>query len=180
MLVVDVEATCSEDGTVPRAEMEIIEIGALLVTCDTFEVLGEFNAFMKPVSHPVLTEFCVNLTGITQEQVDAADSFHVVLDRLVAALWTGRDATLASWGGYDKNQIAQDCRYHGVHYPFGDQHINIKKRFAEAVGRKPCGLGRALGGMGLEFIGNPHRGIDDARNIVRLLPYAFREGWRPG
>ena len=34
-------------------------------------------------------------------------------------------------------------------------------------------MGQALRRLGLRFEGPPHRGIDDARNIVRLLPYAL-------
>ena len=33
-LVVDLEATCSDDGAVPRDQMEIIEIGARSLTFD--------------------------------------------------------------------------------------------------------------------------------------------------
>jgi inhibitor of KinA sporulation pathway (predicted exonuclease) len=46
--------------------------------------------------------------------------------------------------------------------------------FAEAMGlKKAKGLGRALRIAGLELLGTHHRGIDDARNIARLLPWAF-------
>jgi len=36
-VIVDLEATCSRDATVPREEMEIIEIGAVMVDARTFE-----------------------------------------------------------------------------------------------------------------------------------------------
>jgi inhibitor of KinA sporulation pathway (predicted exonuclease) len=39
--------------------------------------------------------------------------------------------------------------------------------------RKPCGLEQALRKVGLEFMGSPHRGIDDARNMANLSPYLF-------
>jgi 3'-5' exoribonuclease 1 len=34
----------------------------------------------------------------------------------------------------------------------------------------------ALRRVGLDLVGTHHRGIDDARNIARVLPY--RLGWR--
>ncbi|MOA69379.1 hypothetical protein D3C78_1975310 [compost metagenome] len=38
------------------------------------------------------------------------------------------------------------------------------------IGRKRVGLNRALEMSGLTFLGTQHRGLDDARNIARLLP----------
>jgi inhibitor of KinA sporulation pathway (predicted exonuclease) len=74
-LIVDLEATCSDKGAVPRHEMEIIEIGAVMQSSRTFEIESEFQTFVRPVRHPELTEFCTELTGITQDHVAAAPSF---------------------------------------------------------------------------------------------------------
>ena len=56
----------------------------------------------------------------------------------------------------------------------GASHLNLKRLFTErqSLAKKP-GLGKALRLAGLDFDGTPHRGIDDARNIARLLPYIF-------
>src|SRR5262245_24192584 len=62
-LSIDVEATCSDVGEVPRHEMEIIEIGAVMQCSRTFEIQSEFQAFVRPVRNPVLTDFCTELTG---------------------------------------------------------------------------------------------------------------------
>ena len=52
--------------------------------------------------------------------------------------------------------------------------MNLKEAFREArgVSTKP-GLDQAIRSVGLAFAGAPHRGLDDARNIGRLLPYIF-------
>ena len=80
-LVVDFEATCSRDSVVPRDEMEIIEIGAVLQSTRTFEIEAEYQAFVRPQRHPVLTDFCRELTTITQADVDQARTFpEIVLE----------------------------------------------------------------------------------------------------
>lgn len=71
-LVIDFEATCCDKGTVSRGEMEIIEIGAVMVEAGTFEAVDEFQTFIRPVRHPRLTSFCTSLTFIMQEGVEAA------------------------------------------------------------------------------------------------------------
>jgi 3'-5' exoribonuclease 1 len=173
LLVVDLEATCDSDGRLPKHDMEIIEIGAVLVDSESLEPIDELGTFVRPVRHPVLTRFCTELTTITQRDVDGAPPFPEAIERLRTWL-AGRPVLLCSWGDYDKNQLAQDARYHHVTLPFGDAHLNLKKRFSESLGLpKKLGMGQALRHVGLELRGTHHRGIDDARNIARLLPWVF-------
>jgi hypothetical protein len=85
-LIVDLEATCSDDGSVLRHEMEIIEIGAVLQNAKTFEIESQFQTFVRPVRHPRLTAFCTELTGIRQDMVAAAPLFPEALESLPVSL----------------------------------------------------------------------------------------------
>ena len=67
-LVIDLEAT-TDDGGWPVTEMEVIEIGASLVTREGREV-DHFQRFVKPRRRPQLTPFCRELTHISQADVD--------------------------------------------------------------------------------------------------------------
>ena len=167
-LVIDLEATC---GGPPREESEIIEIGAVLVNATTLETVDELQTFVRPVLHPTLSEFCTQLTTITQGQVDAAPRFTEAIDKLREFV-RDRDVLFCSWGDYDRNQFARDARRHGVELPLGTDHWNLKKAFQQAAGdAKRLGNGWALARVGLRPEGTAHRGIDDARNIARLLPW---------
>jgi inhibitor of KinA sporulation pathway (predicted exonuclease) len=172
-LVVDLEATCDSPARMPRAETEIIEIGAVLVDAESLAPVDEFQSFVRPQRHPKLTGFCTELTTITQADVNNAPRFPEVIDGL--RLFLGRRRALfCSWGQYDKNQFEQDASYHCVGLPFGAAHLNLKKCFAERFGaRRKLGMGEALRHVGLELRGTHHRGIDDARNIARLLPWVL-------
>jgi len=192
LLVVDLEATCDEHHRIPRAEMEVIEIGAVLVEHDgvAFRAVDEFETFVQPRKHRRLTSFCTKLTSITQDDVDRAPRFREAID-LLAAWLDGRRPVLASWGAYDREQLAQDAAAHGVVLPLDvEQHLNLKQLFAERQGvnllakhvdartgdYRKLGVVGALRRVGYEFMGTHHRGIDDARNIVRLLPWCFAHG----
>lgn len=174
-VVIDVEATCDDGGGVPRHEMEIIEIGAVLVAADTLRPVDEFQSFIRPVRHPRLTPFCTRLTSITQEDVDAAPGFAQVF----AALCRWIEAhpappVFCSWGDYDQSQFRQDCGFHGVPYALPHRHLNLKRAFSRQLGiPKKLGMAGALVHAGLPLAGTHHRGIDDARNISRLLPFAL-------
>src|SRR3546814_5917522 len=49
--------TLFRSSSMARAEMEIIEIGAVMVERATLRALDEFQAFVRPVRHPHLTAF---------------------------------------------------------------------------------------------------------------------------
>ncbi|MFC1718710.1 exonuclease domain-containing protein [Candidatus Poribacteria bacterium] len=171
-LIIDLEATCWKRNEGHYGENEIIEIGAVVIG-DDYEIVEEIQRFVRPVRNPVLSDFCKRLTSITQADVDSADPFPNVLRgfQAEAERVSGqrlRDLIFCSWGDYDRNQLKRDCQYHRLTYPFG-RHRNVKKEFARNHRIKPVGIPGALKILGIQFEGNHHRGIDDARNIARIF-----------
>tara|TARA_B110000211_G_C14076989_1_gene552569 strand:+ start:193 stop:360 length:168 start_codon:yes stop_codon:yes gene_type:complete len=47
--------------------------------------------------------------------------------------------------------------------------MSIKHQHGEITNKKPMGMGRALKAEGFRLDGTHHRGIDDARNIVKIF-----------
>lgn len=174
-LIVDVEATCSDDGAVPRNEMEIIEIGAVMQSSRNFEIESEFQTFVRPVRRPQLTEFCTSLTGITQSELSNAPLFPEAIGAMQQWMSGFADSLFCSWGDYDRKQFLQDCEYHQVGYPFLSGHLNLKAAFSSSLNlRKRLGIVEALRRLGLQFDGSHHRGLDDARNIARIVRQVIR------
>jgi inhibitor of KinA sporulation pathway (predicted exonuclease) len=85
-LVVDLEATTSDDGSMPPEQMETIEIGAVVVNAATLEPVDEYQSFIRPVRHPRLLPFCTRLTSITQAMVERAPLFPDAFAALQAKL----------------------------------------------------------------------------------------------
>ncbi len=177
VMVVDLEATCSRDKSILRADREIIEIGAVMVAVEGWQPVSEFQSFVRPVIHPTLTDFCTELTGIAQADVETTPLFPQVLEKFHA--WSqGFDRhVFGSWGNYDRKQFEQDCLYHRRPFPITAPHVNLKAQFSKQLGlRKRHGMASALKIAKLDLVGAHHRGIDDARNIARLLPLIFPAG----
>jgi inhibitor of KinA sporulation pathway (predicted exonuclease) len=178
LCVTDFEATCWENHKAPapgggwvEPPMEIIEMGCVLADAETLKKVSEFQTFVRPVRTTTLSDFCMFLTTIRQEDVDRAPEFPEALTvwmRWLDGLVQRSEVTFASWGRYDYNQLTQDCQYHGVKFPFWTEHTNLKTAVAEKKGWKPQGVGKALRRLGLEFEGTAHRGLDDAKNILRI------------
>ena len=179
-LVLDLEATCCDQGTINREHMEIIEIGAVMVAPKNLTIIDEFQTFIKPVRHPILTEFCKSLTSISQKQVDLAPTYPEAIALLKTWLSGYSNGVFGSWGDYDRKQFQQDSHFHKVPFPIAYPHVNLKQSFTEQQGlRKRYGMAKALQLAGLPLEGTHHRGIDDARNIAKLLPYILGEKQLP-
>lgn len=171
-LVLDLEATCCDQKTIRRHQTEIIEIGAVMVESGDLQVVDEFQTFIKPVRYPVLTPFCTTLTSITQDQVDSAPEYRDAIAHLQTWLADYPNGVFGSWGDYDHHQFQQDSQFHKLPFPITYPHINLKKEFSRAQGLpKRYGMAGALRQMGIPLEGTHHRGIDDARNIAKLLPF---------
>lgn len=172
-LIVDLEATCCDDESFPRNEMETIEIGAVMVNSQ-LSIIGEFSIFIKPIRNAKLTDFCKQLTTITQEDVDSAPFYEDAIKEFQIWLSDYDTYEFCSWGDFDRNLLERDDAYHNLKPSITAKHVNIKKLFAKQQGiKRPCGVGKALGRVGLTFDGTQHRGIDDARNMARLSSYIF-------
>jgi ERI1 exoribonuclease 3 len=58
---------------------EIIEFPVLKVNTKTFEIEDTFHSYVEPKIHKKLTQFCTELTGITQNMVDNQPSIELTL-----------------------------------------------------------------------------------------------------
>lgn len=179
-LVLDLEATCCDDDSIPREETEIIEIGAVLVPAATLTIEAEFQTFVRPMRHRTLTPFCTKLTSITQADVAGAPRFAQAIAAL-AAFVRGKPFLFCSWGGYDRNQLRREATHNRVKLPLGERHLNLKAAFSQRLGEsREYGTGQALRRLGLSFSGTHHRAIDDARNIARILPFVVGAAKKAG
>jgi len=171
-VVIDLEATTSDDGSLSRDEMETIEIGAVLVNATNYALEREFQCMVRPVRHTVLTPFCCSLTGITQAMVDSGETFADAMRLLFRAMPLSEPGVVwGSWGQFDDTQLRRDCAFHDMPYAM-PRHINLKQRFVAAHGnRRRMGMAATLALCGLPLEGAHHRALDDARNIARLLPW---------
>jgi inhibitor of KinA sporulation pathway (predicted exonuclease) len=166
--VVDVEATCWQDGPPDGQVSEIIEIGLTTVDLSLGQRIGRHRILVRP-QRSAVSAFCTELTGLTQAEVEAGISFAAACRRLASEHQAG-SRPWASWGDYDRHQFLRQCRASGSEYPFGAGHTNAKAVFARIHGlRKRPGMAAALAIAGLPLEGRHHRGEDDAWNIAALV-----------
>lgn len=168
LLVIDLEATCW-DGKKPEDQKnEIIEVGLCLVDLQTHEISDSRSLIVKPENSKI-SEFCTQLTTLTQEQVDQGISLKEASEILENEYFS-KKRVWASYGAYDLNQYSKECKDKNINYPFSPHHINIKNLFSiKQRMTKEVGMSSALEMLGLELEGTHHRGVDDAKNIAKIF-----------
>lgn len=178
VVCVDLEATCCDDNSFPRSEMEIIEIGLSVVntTVDGYEELDNFSLFVRPVIHTQLTKFCTELTTIQQDDVDEAVTWPTVAAavqahlRTIAQQYDPIPMVWVSWGDFDRNLITRESNRTGAVNPMPSTHFNLKA--VDAAWRnttKQRGLMGAVSSLGIAFPGTLHRAGDDAKAVAAVL-----------
>ena len=176
ILVIDLEATCWEQGPPPGQESEIIEIGLCVLDVTTGRRLDNPSLLVRP-ERSTISAYCTELTTLTQDKLDAGLSLEEAC-RLLAQDYGARERLWASYGDYDRWMLQQQCQAREVEYPFGRGHLNVKTLFAVTQNLpREVPLDRAMSMLGFPLEGTHHRGGDDAWNIARILAHLF-QGYR--
>jgi len=175
-VVLDFEATCSDNST-STTPQEVIEFPSILVDANTRTVVSVFQVYVKPIFHPQISKFCTELTGITQEQVDAGIPFLEAMKKHKDWLdshvkFSEPNFTFVTCGDWDlKTMLPMQCSLLGEKVPqYFKNWVNLKIPFSQFIKcKKVNGMTDMLAKLNLELIGRHHSGIDDCKNIARIL-----------
>lgn len=182
--IIDFEATC-EEGNPPEFIHEIIEFPVVLLNTHTLEIEDTFQQYVRPEINTQLSDFCISLTGITQDQVDGADTFPQVLKKVidwmkVKELGTKYKYCILTDGSWDMSKFLNiQCRLNRLKYPpFAKKWINIRKSYGNfyKVPRSQTKLTIMLEKLGMDYDGRPHSGLDDSKNIARIAVRMLQDG----
>ena len=198
-VVLDFEATCSNNRSeIPPSLQEIIEFPSVLVDArqNPPKVISEFQRYVRPVAIPTLTPFCTQLTGITQAVVDKGVSFEEAMnDHLAWLTDNGMDPhrpgnfAIVTCGDWDlrsmlprqlallERQVSKQGRYQKFK-PFlcYRRWVNVKGAFQDFYCAKAGGMTRMLDHLRIPLTGRHHSGIDDCRNIAKIVMRLLSDG----
>ncbi|XP_069545736.1 ERI1 exoribonuclease 2 [Brachyistius frenatus] len=197
LIVIDFESTCWREKN--NDAQEIIEFPAVLLNTSTGQVESEFHSYVQPQEHPILSEFCTELTGITQMQVESGIPLQICLSRFsrwlqnlqleVGVVFPGKEqkcsaslqsqkmCTFLTWSDWDLGVCLQyECKRKQLHKPdVLNNWIDLRSTYRLFYDRKPRGLNGALQDLGIQFSGREHSGLDDARNTAHLAARMMRD-----
>lgn len=181
-VVIDFEATCDKEKN-PHPQ-EIIEFPSVLVNSMTGQLEDSFQIYVRPTCNHLLSDFCKELTGIQQIQVDNGVLLSEAL--LMHDRWLEQKGikhtnfAVVTWSDWDcRVMLESECRFKRIRKPpYFNRWINLKVPFHEVFGNIRCNLKEAVQRAGLLWEGRAHCGLDDAKNTARLLAHIMHRGFR--
>ena len=189
--ILDFETNCNENNN--KNMNEIIEFSSVLykwnLINNNFIQVNKYQDYIKPVHTGNLTQYCINLTGIIQQQVDNGilfrDAFQRHYDWLktyVPPVLLLNSTTIVTCGKWDLQvMLVKDCKRNGIYY-YPDVYkkfIDIKLSFKEIFKTSEVyGLNTMLNIINIKL--QPHDGIDYCNNVGQLFHYLIKKGYQLG
>ena len=156
--------------------------------------ISAFDTFVRPTLNPVLSDFSIRLTAITQPQVDAAPTIDVALNQYMSWLQSlglvdssdGRRKghwCFVTWGDGDiMSTLRRELDYKSIRLPpCFDRWINLKSdsMFKKHYGREPRGGLRAcVESVGATWEGRAHNGLVDSLQTAKIVRHMVQTGFR--
>lgn len=165
----DFEMNCLSDFK----SVEIISVGACKINTKTKEY-SRFYSLVKPRGVKELTEKCIDITALKQEDIDLAEGFNEVFKNLEKWI-DDENALYFYWGGNDISVLKNDYRRNMLKSNCAKSilknNIDFQEVLCKDILKKEdmLSLNNALKEFNLSFEGKQHNSGDDAYNLYRLF-----------
>ncbi len=185
-IVLDFETTCWKDtmkrlADAPTSKMElaqeIIEWSCVLYNSTTKQIESRYSVYVKPTYNPILSEFCKELTGITQTQIDDGVTLQQAMSGFEAWL-PKHDLMMATWSDWDLSRaLGREAKWKEIKIPkLLTRWIDLKAAYRRHYKKAPQGVEGTIKELGMEFEGRAHSGIVDAENTAKILERLIQDG----
>jgi sporulation inhibitor KapD len=165
----------------PRAFFsEIIEIGAVKIAGDTYEVTGKIQNFVKPHFFPKHATESMKFCMIKESDMKTAIDFKVMIEKIESLYISGK-TYFVSWGEAEYDVIAQGCERHAVQNPIlKEDCLDLAIAYKTLNGDSyTTGLKKATEELNINADGLWHTAYDDAVNTSHVLLKLLKDGWKP-
>lgn len=159
------EGAHARDWSRPNEYKEIVQIAAAKVDSQTLEISDTFVRFVKPIKNPILSEYFINLTGVTQAQVDTEGiSYKQALEEFKA--WA---EDLPSYCyGTDNFVMAENCGLINIPFPFSQtQFHDVRKVFqSQGIPAEKYMSSTIVEAFGVKPTRRGHDALNDVKTII--------------
>jgi inhibitor of KinA sporulation pathway (predicted exonuclease) len=166
--IIDLEMLCWDTKNESNPYQEIIEISIVEVSMKTLELKKEIQIYCKPSLGGKISIFCNELTGINQGKIDKSIYNLETAIELLVRKYGFNKRPLVSWGN-DLSAIVKEFKKKGINFNPPQNNFDLSL-IDSLINQKDKGtsLSKAMNEYGLEFEGQAHSGLIDARNTARL------------
>lgn len=150
-----------------KDQRQIVQVAAVLYDMEKGVEAASFDMLARPTYEKQVTPFFIELTGITQEQINAsAYDFSEVLQMFAAfcsdyPVWTFEK---------DEEVFRQNCHYIDAAFPFDVPFTKVKPLLAGwGIDAAQYSSGSLYKAAGLEMEGHVHNALHDVRSMAAAV-----------
>ncbi|WP_338596919.1 3'-5' exonuclease [Clostridium baratii] len=151
-----------------EVQNEIIEIGAIKVD-KYMKVIGKWKAYIKPSILPILNPEIIDITNITNKDLEKGISFEEGMDKLKSFV---SDDILCSWAKDDVAQIIINAHHHNYeNLKWIRNYLDIQEYTSNVLGvKKSLSLKNALKRLNIKIDNSLlHDALNDAEFTVQVF-----------
>lgn len=169
------EGSVSRGWTAPGEFREILQIGAIRLDAHTLTERDCFNVFVRPVFNPVLSDYIVDLTGITPDTIESSGT--TLAEAVSRFLDFSGECPMWCYG-FDGRIIAKNLSLlgQGELWP-ALRPGNIAAWFPSVgVDNRNVNSGALARLVGASFDARAHDAVNDCRSIAEAIRVLVRRG----
>nr|AKM76598.1 polynucleotidyl transferase ribonuclease H-like superfamily protein [Melianthus villosus] len=177
-----------------EGKIEILEFPVVLVDAKTMDVVDLFHRFVRPsqMSEQRINEYIegkYGKLGVDRVWHDTAIPFMEVAQQFESwlihhRLWRKElggpldKAAFVTCGNWDvKTKVPQQCQVAKMKLPkYFMEWINLKDVYLNFYKRRATGMMTMMKELQIPLLGSHHLGVDDAKNITRVLQRMLADG----
>lgn len=177
-----------------EGKVEILEFPVLVIDAKTMAVVDIFHRFVRPsvMSEQRINEYIegkYGKLGVDRVWHDTAIPFDEVINQFEAwmsehCLWAKgssgylTNAAFVTCGNWDlKTKVPQQCKVSKMNIPpYFMEWINLKDVYLNFYKRRATGMVTMMRELEIPLIGSHHLGIDDTKNITRVVQRMLTDG----
>jgi len=156
---------------------EIIEIGAVKISNNTYEVSGRIEAFVKPQFYPKQAKESMEFCSITDADMKNAISFEKMMKKIEEFYIPG-ETWFVAWGKEDYKVLNTSCQRHNIPNPvLPADYLDLADvcRVVKGLEQTP-GLIKTAEEMEVNVEGHWHAAYEDAVKTSKILVKLLEDG----
>lgn len=171
IVVFDIQTSCEDKNINPYYNIEIIKIHAIKIA--NREIVDSFETFIKPEYTDKLTDYCIELTGITFDDLETAPKFTVAILEFYKFIY---GCEIYSCGEFDKRLLVNELNEKG----YREEHeltrnfieasyTNLKSYYNKITGNKKVGVVDMANALEVKLTGDHYKATSDAETLGKIF-----------
>ncbi len=164
-----------------KCPFEIIQIGAVKLD-ENLQVISTLDKLVKPELYTTMHPFVEEITGITIDVLNTAQSFKKIYKEFTEFMGDDR-SILCVWGIADIKELFRNIEYHGLDIsPVPKEYINLQlyaSKYLNCPKGTNIGLQNAVELLNIKLESNFHNAFNDAYYTAEVFKKVYNKNIKP-